>query len=106
MEQFHVDPDTYLEMVRAEVPAYDRLQGAVVSASAGVPATRILDLGAGTGVTSQGVLAVRSGAALVVLDESPAMFAHARRVLPGEVEQRVGRLEDALPAGPADGAPG
>jgi hypothetical protein len=28
-EQFHFDPDTYLEMVRSEVPDYDQLQDIV-----------------------------------------------------------------------------
>jgi tRNA (cmo5U34)-methyltransferase len=51
--QFHLDPSTYLETIRAEVPAYDELQGAVAEATAGIQAERVLELGVGTGQTSR-----------------------------------------------------
>src|SRR5207253_11088050 len=51
LEQFHFDPDTYLDMVRAEVPDYEELQATVAAAAGEIPATRILDLGTGTGET-------------------------------------------------------
>jgi hypothetical protein len=35
-DQFHFDPATYLETIRAEVPAYDELQDAVAEATAGI----------------------------------------------------------------------
>jgi tRNA (cmo5U34)-methyltransferase len=100
-EQFHFDPETYLELVTGEVPAYDRLQDEVAAATAGVEARRILDLGAGTGITASRVLALHAAAELVGVDESEAMLAHARAALPA-ADLRVGRLEDELPPGPFD----
>jgi hypothetical protein len=47
--QFHFDPASYLERIRAEVPAYDELQDVVADATAGIQAQRVLDLGVGTG---------------------------------------------------------
>ncbi|MBX6390595.1 MAG: class I SAM-dependent methyltransferase [Frankia sp.] len=102
--QFHFDPDSYLELVLAEVPGYARLQDEVGAAAATTrgPVTRVLDLGAGTGETSRRVLAAHPGASLVALDESEPMLAAARRALPADAELVVGRLEDPLPAGPFD----
>jgi tRNA (cmo5U34)-methyltransferase len=102
MAQFPFDPDTYPELIAAEIPAYDELQGAVAAAAAGPPAERILDLGTGTGVTAQRVLDVHPEATVVGVDESEAMLAQARRTLPPTVELRVARLEDPLPEGPFD----
>lgn len=100
-EQFHFDPETYHELVTAEVPAYDRLQDEVVAATTGVHARRILDLGTGTGVTASRLLAHHRAAALVGIDESEAMLAHARAALPA-ADLRAGRLEGDLPGGPFD----
>jgi tRNA (cmo5U34)-methyltransferase len=100
--QFHFDPHTYEAMISSEVPAYWRLQDAVAAAVSGRRAFTVLDLGTGTGVTAQHVLAVRPDARLVGVDESAAMLAAARAVLPRDADLRVGRLEDPLPAGPFD----
>ena len=54
--QFHRDSATYLERIRAEVPAYDELQAAVAEATAGIHAERVVELGVGTGQTSRRVL--------------------------------------------------
>jgi tRNA (cmo5U34)-methyltransferase len=99
--QFHFHPEAYLELVRSEVPAYDRLQDVVAQATRGLGARSILDLGVGTGVTSQRVLAEHPSARLVGVDESSAMLDHARRALPA-AEFRAARLEDPLPQGPFD----
>ncbi|HWW53142.1 MAG TPA: class I SAM-dependent methyltransferase [Acidimicrobiales bacterium] len=99
--QFHFDPDTYLEMVRAEVPAYDHLQALIAEATTAVRAATILDLGSGTGATLQAVVALHAGAQVVGIDASPQMLAHAAAILP-DAEFRVARLEDALPSGPFD----
>ncbi|SBW25882.1 class I SAM-dependent methyltransferase [Protofrankia symbiont of Coriaria ruscifolia] len=101
MEQFHFDPQTYLAMVSAEVPAYDQLQNEVAAATAGMRVARMLDLGVGTGETSRRVLAVHPTAAVVALDESPAMLDCAQPHLP-RADLLVGRLEDPLPDGPFD----
>lgn len=102
MGQFHFDPQTYGDLIAAEVPDYGRLQAEVAAATSGPPAGRILDLGTGTGVTAAAVLSRHPGAALVAVDESADMLGAARAALPGDADLRVGRLEDDLPRGPFD----
>src|SRR5205085_8779071 len=99
--QWHFDPESYLEMVRSEIPGYDGIQTALAEATATVGARRILDLGSGTGVTARRVLAAHPGASLVGIDESEGMLAHARAFVP-EAVFLVRRLEDPLPDGPFD----
>jgi|SRR5471032_393487 len=94
VSQFHFDPASYLGMIRADVPAYDELQDRIAAATAQVDASRILDLGAGTGETARRVLAMHPKAALVAVDENPRMLEH---IDDARVERRVARLQDALP---------
>jgi len=103
MSQFHFDPQTYHDLVTAEVPDYPRLQDEVAAATTADArrARHVLDLGAGTGETSRRVLAAHPGATLVALDENPGMLDRARPYLPG-AQFVVGRLEQPLPAGPFD----
>jgi tRNA (cmo5U34)-methyltransferase len=103
MSQFHFDPDTYMDLMRAEVPAYDRLQEVVAASTEGIAVSRVLDLGTGTGVTLAGVLALHPGARAVGVDESAGMLEVARANL-GEssVDLRVADLTDPLPEGPFD----
>ena len=68
MSQFHFDPDSYLAMMRADVPCYDQLQDVVATATAGLDVQRILELGTGTGETARRILAVHPRAALVGID--------------------------------------
>jgi tRNA (cmo5U34)-methyltransferase len=101
--QFHFDPDSYADLIAAEVPGYGRLQAEVAAAAAAVPAWpvgRVLDLGTGTGVTAAAVLARHPGAGVVGVDESADMLAAARAELPVGADLRVARLEDPLPDGP------
>lgn len=98
--QYHFDPATYDELMAEEVPAYPMLQSEVVVATRGVVAKRILDLGVGTGITAQRVLAAHPGAEIVGIDASEAMLTRARAMLPPGAELRVARLEDPLPEGP------
>jgi tRNA (cmo5U34)-methyltransferase len=100
-EQWHFDAESYLEMVRSEIPTYDELQERLAAATTTVAAERILDLGTGTGVTAAAVLDVHHGAALVGVDGSEQMLSHARALLP-HADLRVARLEDPLPEGPFD----
>jgi tRNA (cmo5U34)-methyltransferase len=100
-DQFHFDPESYMEMILSEIPAYFDLQEATVEATAGVALSRILELGVGTGETSARLVAVHREAHLTGIDESEGMLDHARRRLPG-ADLRVGRLEDPLPAGTYD----
>jgi tRNA threonylcarbamoyl adenosine modification protein (Sua5/YciO/YrdC/YwlC family) len=96
--QFHFDPGTYLEMIRSEVPAYERLQQEVVAAAAPGGVRRILELGTGTGETARRLLHQHPAATLVGIDASPDMLAVARDTLPRErVHLLVGRLEEPLP---------
>ncbi len=100
--QYHFDPGGYQEMIRADIPAYDRLQDELTSAS-GAGAERILELGTGTGETARRLLARHPGAVLVGIDSSEQMLATARDALPAaRVSLHVGRIEDDLPAGPFD----
>jgi tRNA (cmo5U34)-methyltransferase len=102
VSQFHFTPDTYLEMIRADVERFDEFQDAMAEATRGVGARRILELGTGTGETSRRVLEHHARAGLVGIDESEAMLEQARRGLPGGVDLRTSRLQDPLPAGPFD----
>jgi tRNA (cmo5U34)-methyltransferase len=100
--QFHWDPRGYLALMREEVPDYERLQDETVAAT-GTAATRVLDLGTGTGETARRVLARHPAAILVGLDASSEMLHQARTTLPGDrVALHVARLEDPLPAGVFD----
>ena len=103
LSQFHFDPDTYLDLMREEVPAYERLQEATVDACDGTVVASVLDLGTGTGETLFRVLARHPGATAVGIDESEAMLEVAASRLEGQaVELRVADLADPLPAGPFD----
>jgi tRNA threonylcarbamoyl adenosine modification protein (Sua5/YciO/YrdC/YwlC family) len=100
--QFHFDPDTYEDEIRADVPAYDALQRELIGATAD-GAHRILELGTGTGATAELLLKRHPGATLIGVDASEGMLSAARTRLPAErVELRVGRIEDELPDGPFD----
>jgi tRNA (cmo5U34)-methyltransferase len=100
-DQFHFHPDSYLELVRSEVPDYEVLQDTVAGASAEVSASSILDLGTGTGETLRRVATRHPHARLVGIDESEDMLAAARSIVPG-ADLRVGRLQEELPDGPFD----
>jgi tRNA (cmo5U34)-methyltransferase len=100
-DQFHFHPESYLELVRAEVPDYELLQHTVADAGAEVQASRILDLGTGTGETLRRVAARHPNAELVGVDESEGMLDAARSAVPA-ADLRVARLQDPLPDGPFD----
>lgn len=103
MSQFHFDPATYLDMMRAELPAYGRLQEAVAAATEPMEVTTVLDLGTGTGETLAAVLAHHPGARAVGLDKSAPMLDAARTRLEAlAVELSVAELVDSLPPGPFD----
>jgi len=95
------DPDTYLAEMAAEIPGYVELQDAVATATEGIDALTVLELGTGTGETALRVLALHPGAAWTGIDSSEAMLARARERLP-PADLRLRRLEDALPPGPFD----
>ena len=101
MTQWHWEPETYLENMLAEVPAYPELQEQTANATDGIETRRILELGIGTGETARRVMARHPEAALVAIDSSPEMLERAREAVP-DADLRLARLEDALPEGPFD----
>jgi tRNA (cmo5U34)-methyltransferase len=97
-QQFHVDPNTYLERIRAALPGYDDLQDQAVRA---IPfeAHDVLELGIGSGETTKRVLGRFPDAKITGVDVSPEMVSRARKL---GVEARVARIEDPFPKGPWD----
>ena len=96
--QFHWNPETYLDQIRAEVPRYDELQEQAIDAIPFAPA-RVLELGIGTGETTRRLLDRYPDAAVVGLDAGPEMVFRAREI---GIEVRLARMEDPLPDGPWD----
>jgi tRNA threonylcarbamoyl adenosine modification protein (Sua5/YciO/YrdC/YwlC family) len=100
--QYHFNPDTYADMISADVPLYARLQEELAAAS-GSGARLVLELGTGTGETARRLLEAHPGSLLVGVDASAEMLAVARSALPAErVDLRVGGIEEPLPEGPFD----
>ena len=103
MSQFHFDPATYLDLMRAEVPAYGRLQEAVAAASEGVAAVARARPRDRDGRDPGRRARSPRGAAAVGIDKNEAMLDAARTRLHGSaVELRVAELTDPLPGGPFD----
>ncbi|MGH2993310.1 MAG: class I SAM-dependent methyltransferase [Solirubrobacterales bacterium] len=96
--EFHWNPDTYLEQIRAEVPRYDELQEQAIDAIP-FPPSRVLELGIGTGETTRRLLERYPDAQVVGLDSGPEMVFRAREM---GIEVRLARMEDPLPDGPWD----
>ncbi len=100
--QFYFDPSSYAEMIHEDIPVYDEFQEAVVGAS-GSGASRVLELGTGTGETARRLLSRHPDAFLVGVDESASMLAAARAGLDeNRVSLLVGEIEQPLPGGPFD----
>jgi tRNA (cmo5U34)-methyltransferase len=89
---------------RRLVPPFDAFYGAAVGALglAGRPPRRILDLGAGTGLLSEAVLAAHPQAHVTLLDGAAPMLDQARARIGARAGYVVGDLGDPLPAGPWD----
>ena len=101
VSEFHFTPEGYLESMLEEIPDYVELQAEAARATEDVRATRILELGVGTGETARRVLEFHPGAQLTGIDSSTEMLARTRQVLPA-ADLRTGRLEGPLPEGPFD----
>jgi tRNA (cmo5U34)-methyltransferase len=89
---------------RRLVPPFDAFYGTAVGALelARGPVKRVLDLGAGTGLLSEQLLAAHPDADLTLLDGAPAMLERARQALGEGARYLVADLADPLPAGPWD----
>jgi tRNA (cmo5U34)-methyltransferase len=96
--QFHMDPETYLDEIRADIPRYDELQAATIDAIPFAPG-RVLELGIGTGETTRRLLERYPDAEITGLDSQPEMVFKAREL---GIEVRLARMEDPLPDGPWD----
>ena len=97
--QFHWNPETYLELIRSEVPRFDELQQQAIAAIPFEPA-RVLELGFGTAETTRRLWEAYPQARITGIDSSPEMVFKARQL--GWEEMRLGRIEDPLPDGPWD----
>jgi tRNA (cmo5U34)-methyltransferase len=96
--QFHMNPETYLDEIRADVPHYDDLQRAAIDAIP-FPPKRVLELGIGTGETTRRLVTRYPEAEVTGLDSQPEMVFRAREL---GIEVRLARMEDPLPDGPWD----
>src|SRR5215213_11749388 len=68
--QFHMNPETYLDEIRGELPLYDELQAAAGDAIP-FPPRRVLELGVGTGETTRRLLERYPDAGVTGLDSQP-----------------------------------
>jgi tRNA (cmo5U34)-methyltransferase len=99
----HWDPGSYPDVIREEIPDYDRLQAELAAAVRGRTVRTILELGTGSGETTRRVLELYPDAHLRGIDSSEAMLSAAREALSGAgVDLELRRLEDPLPSGPYD----
>ncbi len=98
MGRFDWKPDTYLELIRSEVPRYDELQEQAIAAIP-FPPERVLELGMGTGETTRRLIEAYPEAWVIGLDSSADMVFRAREVYD---DVQLARIEDPLPDGPWD----
>ena len=98
MGQFDWKPDTYLDLIRSEVPRYDELQEQAIAAIP-FPPERVLELGMGTGETTRRLIEAYPESWVIGLDSSPDMVFRAREAYD---DVQLARIEDPLPEGPWD----
>jgi len=96
--QYHWNPETYLDQIRAEVPKFDQLQEAAIAAIPFAP-DRVLELGIGTGETTRHLLEAYPDAWVIGLDSNPDMVFRLREEYD---DVQLARMEDPLPDGPWD----
>jgi tRNA (cmo5U34)-methyltransferase len=102
---FNQHASTYDAARRRIIPPFEAFYGAAVEAisMAGPDPSRILDLGAGTGMLSRFALEAYPGAELTLLDGATKMLAEARASLDaGRTSYVEGDLYGRLPDGPWD----
>jgi tRNA (cmo5U34)-methyltransferase len=96
--QFHNEPETYLQRISDALPGYAELQERSIAAIP-FPPGRVLELGIGTGETTQRLLTAHPQAEVTGLDASPEMVFRAREL---GIDVQLARMEDPLPDGPWD----
>jgi len=103
-EAFDEHASAYDELRRRLIPPFDSFYGAAVDALAlGVtPPTRVLDLGAGTGLLARMVRERFPASELTLLDASAAMLDEARTALGPSATYVHADLDDPLPDGTWD----
>jgi tRNA (cmo5U34)-methyltransferase len=98
MGRFDWKPDTYAELIRAEIPLYDELQEQAIAAIP-FPPERVLELGMGTGETTRRLIEAYPDSWVIGLDASADMVFRARE---NYDDVQLARMEDPLPEGPWD----
>jgi len=98
MGRFDWKPDTYLELIRSEIPRYDELQEQAIAAIPFAP-ERVLELGMGTGETTRRLIESYPESWVIGLDSSADMVFRAREAYD---DVQLARIEDPLPDGPWD----
>lgn len=98
MDRFDWTPEVYLERIRSQVPRYDELQEEAIAAVP-FPPERVLELGMGTGETTNRLIEAFPNAWVIGLDSSPDMVFRARQAYD---DVQLARMEDPLPDGPWD----
>jgi len=98
MARFDWKPDTYLELIRSEIPRYDELQEQAIAAIP-FPPERVLELGMGTGETTKRLIEAYPDSWVIGLDSSADMVFRAREAYD---DVQLARIEDPLPDGPWD----
>jgi tRNA (cmo5U34)-methyltransferase len=105
IDAFSAHAPDYDATRRAIIPCFDTFYGTAVELLTwrGGPVERVLDVGAGTGLMSEAVLAAHPAAKLVLLDGSAEMLARAAERLPADSFELVqGDMRGGLPDGPFD----
>jgi tRNA (cmo5U34)-methyltransferase len=97
--QFHWNPETYLDLIREEVPRFEELQDRAIDAIPFTP-DRVLELGFGTAETTRRLWERYPESRITGIDSSSEMVFKAREL--GWEQMRLGRIEDPLPDGPWD----
>src|SRR4051794_36606845 len=98
MDRFDWKPDTYLELIRSQIPRYDELQEQAIAAIP-FPPERVLELGMGTGETTKRLIEAYPESWVIGLDSSADMVFRAREAYD---DVQLARIEDPLPDGPWD----
>jgi tRNA (cmo5U34)-methyltransferase len=105
IDAFSAHAPEYDATRRAIVPCFDAFYGTAVEVLSlrGGPIGRVLDLGAGTGLMSEAVLAAHPEAEVVLLDGSGEMLSRAASRLRGRAVELVEQdMREELPEGPFD----